>query len=285
MTPSAHPRLFITGATGTLGGEVARQLASSGWPLTAGVRDPARARLPETVQAVPFDFQVPATYGALAGVDRLFLMLPPGTRPRQHVFPVIDAARAHGVQQVVFLSILGAQHLPFLPHRQIERHLEQSGLDWVFLRASYFMQNLTGVHRDDIRLRDELDLPAGQGRTSFVDARDVAAVAALTLQRGHARQAYDLTGDVALNYDEVAAILSVTLGRRIHYADPAPLTFLRTAAARGVTPGFALFMLAEYTVAKLGRAGRTAPDLGRVLGRPATTFRQFAEDHRDHWVR
>lgn len=276
--------VFVTGATGRMGGEIARQLVPQGARVLAGVRDPARARLPQGVEARRFDFQDPASFAALAGAERLFLMLPPGSGAQQ-VMAVADAAQAQGLRQVVFLSILGAQKLGFVPHRAIERHLEASGLDWVFLRASYFMQNLATTHRDDIRLRDEIFLPAGRGRTSFVDVRDVAAAGVKALLEGQRSRAYDLTGDVALDYEQVADIFSVTLGRRIHYVNPSPLRFVRTEVARGVPLGFALFMLAEYSVAKLGLAAKVTPELRELLGRPATSFRQFAEDERAVWLR
>lgn len=279
------PTILVTGATGTVGQHVVQQLAQQQARVLAGVRDPAQADLPPGVQAVKLNFHDPSTHGALAGVDRLFLLWPPGTNHRADVLPLIDAARRQGVRQVVFLSILGAQRLPFLPHRQIEQHLQASGLDWVFLRASYFMQNLSGVHRDDLRQRDEIFLPAGHGRTSFVDARDVAAVAVQALLDGRAGCAYDLTGEVALSYFEAAEVFSVTLGRRITYTNPSPLRFVRTTVARGTRLSFALFMLAEYTVARLGLAGRVTDTVRGVLGRPATSLRQFAEAYRETWLR
>ncbi|WP_211238364.1 NAD(P)H-binding protein [Deinococcus pimensis] len=277
--------VFVVGATGQVGGEIVRQLVRAGVGVRAGVRDPDRAALPEGVEAVRLDLTDPATYGALEGARRMFLLWAPGTDVRRHVLPLIDEAARRGVRQVVFLSILGAERVRIVPHRTVERHLEASGLGWVFLRASYFMQNFTGVHRDDVRLRDEIYVPAGRGRTSFVDVRDVAAVAVRAFAEGFERRAYDLTGDAALTYGEVADILSVTLGRRVRYADPAPLTFVRVTRSRGTPLAFALFMLAEYTVARLGLAGRVTGTVREVLGRPATSWRVFAEDHRQVWLR
>ena len=131
-----------------------------------------------------FDAADPDTYAALDGRQRMFLLWPPGTDVQRDVKPVIEAAAARGVRQVVFLSILGAERIRVVPHRRVEQMLEASGMDWVFLRASYFMQNLSGVHRDDIRLRNEIFLPAGNGKTSFVDVRDVAGVAVHALLHG-----------------------------------------------------------------------------------------------------
>ena len=74
-------------------------------------------------------------------------------------------------------------------------------MTWTFLRASFFMQNLSTTHRDDIRERGDVFVPAGKGKTSFIDVRDIADVAVKALtEPGHENKAYPLTGDVALNY-------------------------------------------------------------------------------------
>lgn len=280
---SPHPPILVMGATGTVGGEIARQLTAARVPFRVGVRSPGRVSFADAVEVARLDASDPDSHSALDGMKRLFLMWPPGTDVRRDLLPLLEAARARGVEQVVFLSILGAERLGVLPHRTVERWLEGSGLDWVFLRASYFMQNLSGVHRDDIRLRHELFMPAGHGKTSFVDVRDVAAVAVQALLEGHRRVAYDLTGARALDYDDVASVLSVTLGRAIRYRNPSAWRFVQVSRSRGVALSFALFMLAEYTVARLGLAGRLSGDVRRVLDREPISLRRFAEDHRAVW--
>ena len=163
------------GASGRVGGAVAQFLADSGAAVRVGLRQPEKWTGPG--EAVRFDLADAATYPALSGCAALFLMWPPGTTTAQ-VGALTESARSQGVRGVVFLSILGAEKVPVLPHRQIEKKLMASGLEWTFLRASYFMQNLSTTHQDDIRLRNELFLPAGSGRTSMVDVLDVGEVAA-----------------------------------------------------------------------------------------------------------
>ncbi|UQN09959.1 SDR family oxidoreductase [Deinococcus sp. QL22] len=284
---SPSPLLFIMGATGNMGGEIARQLLAAGVRVRVGVRSPEKvteAGAFAGADIARFDTADASTFGALDGVQRMFLLWPPGTDVTRDVLPVIAAAKERGVQQIVFLSILGAERIRVVPHRRVEQALEASGMAWVFLRASYFMQNLSGVHRDDIRIRRELFLPAGQGRTSFVDVRDVATVGAKALMEGHRNRAHNLTGSAALTYAEAADIFSVTLGKRIRYSNPSPVRFVRVVRGRGVALGFALFMLAEYTVAKLGLAGEVTPTIAKVLGRPPISLRQFAEDFREVWL-
>jgi len=278
------PLIFVVGASGQVGGEIARQLSAAGVPLRVGLRRPETAQFPDWVEAVRFDIHDPRTFDVLTGVQRLFLLWPPGTDVQRDLLPLLTIARSSDVKQVVFLSVLGAEKVGVLPHRHVERWLEHSGLDWVFLRASYFMQNLSGVHRDDIRLRHEVFLPAGSGKTSFVDVRDVAAVGVRALLEGHRQVAYDVTGGTALDYLEIASMLSVTLGTKVTYTNPSPWRFVQVSRSRGIKVAFALFMLAEYTVARFGLAARVTEDVRRILGRKPITFRQFAEDYRSTWL-
>jgi uncharacterized protein YbjT (DUF2867 family) len=121
--------------------------------------------LGDAVPLVRADFARPASWpAALAGVDRLFLLRPPAiANARRYIYPVIDAARAAGVERIVFLSLLGAEKNPVVPHASVEKHLRRAGVPWTFLRPSFFMQNLSTTHRTDLEERDELYLPAGRG--------------------------------------------------------------------------------------------------------------------------
>jgi uncharacterized protein YbjT (DUF2867 family) len=263
-------------------------LRRHGAPVRAAARDVGRARqmLGGGIEVVPFDFRQPATHAeALTGARALFLVRPPDLADvRGTITPVVAAARQAGVEHIVFLSLLGVERNPIVPHYRIEAVLRASGVDWTFLRASFFMQNLAGVHAVDIRAHGEVFVPAGHGRTSFIDARDVAAVATLALTSpGHRRLAYPLTGGEALTYGEVATIFSEVLGRSITYPAPSPLAFVRRMRQRGQSWSFIVVMLGIYTAARLGRAGAIAPDTEYLLGRPPLTMRQFVEDHRHVW--
>lgn len=277
----------VTGATGNVGVEVVRRLQAEGLAVRALVVDPeaARERLGVDVDPVRFVFGDASTYeAAFAGVHALFLMRPPQIADvARRIHPAIDAARAAGVRKIAFLSLQGVERNPVVPHHRIERHLRGSGVPTVYLRPSFFMQNLSTTHRDEIR-GGCLVVPAGRGRTSFVDVRDVAEVAAkVLLEDGHEGRAYELTGRDALDYAQVAAVLSDVVGRRIVYADPSPLAFWRHARSAGHPVPYVLIMLALYSVARFGLAARVAPDLERLLGRPAIDVCTFAEDHADVW--
>lgn len=280
--------VLVTGATGNVGSQVLRELLSRGATVKAAVLEPARdaAKLIPGVEAVRFNFGEEDTYApAFAGVDALFLLRPPQISDAKHLInPAIDAAKAAGVRAVTFLSVQGAQSNPLVPHHAIEKHLEKSGLEYTFLRSAFFMQNLSGTHRDDIKLHDDIMVPAGGGRTAFVDVRDLAAVAALTLtEAGHANTAYELTSLEALTYDQVALILTEVLGRKISYAHPNVVQFWSRMAERHQPIGFVLVMTALYAVAALGQAGHLTDDVQRLLKRDPIGFKQFATDYKAVW--
>jgi len=185
--------VLITAATGTVGRHVVRTLADEDCETRAATRDPdaaserrgdaASGPLDDADAVVAFDFDRPETWGgALEGVDGVFLVRPPGV-DEDDLTSFVDAAARVGVDRVAYLSTLGADRNVLIPHHRIERHLRDASVDYTFLRASFFPQNLHEVHRREIVERDEIFVPAGSGKTSFVDARDVGAVGAPTWQR------------------------------------------------------------------------------------------------------
>lgn len=274
----------VTGPDGNVGAPLVSLLQAKGLAVRRLVRSDGKQD-PDLLSR-HFDFNDPNTFrDAFEGVKALFLMRPPAISDSKLIASAIDAAITAGVQRITFLSIQGAEKNPLVPHYAIEQHLRRTAIAWTFLRAAFFMQNLTTTHRDDIREHDDLLMPAGNGRTAFVDVRDVAAAAAITLTgNGHVNKAYELTGSTAPTYAEVAVILSHALGRTIRYT-PSVFRFWRRMRDRGQPVPFILVMIALYTAARLGRAGHLTDDLPQLTGRPAITLEQFATDSVGLWRR
>jgi len=284
--------MLVTGATGTVGRHVVRSLADRGCRVLAASRSPTsgvRASLQNDlpgVSTVALDFEAPQTYAkAFGGVDALFLVRPPSiTRVWASIFPALDAAAA-GVRHVVFLSIQGAESHPLVPHRWIEWKLASMDVVSTVLRPSFFMQNLATTHRSELKQESRIVVPAGSGRTAFIDARDIADVAARVLtERRRAGRAYELTGAEALSYHEVARILTRELGRPIAYANPSLAAFVRHARAHGRPWPLVLVMSGIYLTARFGLAARTTSEVADLLGRPPRTVREFAEDYAHVWT-
>ncbi len=282
------PVIFVSGATGNVGGALVHELAAQGRAVRAGSPDPERIEpiFGRAVEAVGFDFTDPATYAAaFEGVERMFLVRPPQIgNVERDMFPAIDAAAAAGVKHFVFLSLIGVEQVKRVPHYRIEQRLTEMGVQTTFLRCSFFMQNLATALRAEIRDRSEIYVPVGRGKTSFIDVRDIAAVAALALTKdGHAGQAYHLTGAEALDYYEVADLLTEVLGRRVVYRNPSALGYVLRRLRAGDPPAFALVTAWLYHNTREGMADIITNDVQRLLGREPVSMRQFIEDYAALW--
>jgi len=283
--------VLVTGASGNVGSPVLQGLVGAGVAVRAADVDPARvpARFPD-VPVVRFDSTDPATWtAAFADVAVMFLRHPPQlANIGRDMVPALEAGRAAGVEHTVVLSLPGAEHNGVVPHAKIETWLRASSRGWTFVRPSFFMENLSGVHAPDVRERDRIAVPAGGGATAFVAAADVAsvAVAALIDPAGHRDRAWTPTGPAALIYVQLAEVLSAELGRPICYTRPGALRYAAHAhRVLGMPEAMVAVTTAIYTVARLDRAGGLTDDVQRVTGRPPLGFADWAHQHRQAWVR
>ncbi len=281
-------KILLSGTTGSTGFEVARRLLAMDVPFRAGGRDVGRIRqrLGEKPEALHFDYTDPATYAAaFEGIERMFLVLPPQVSDvRRDVFPALAAAKQAGVKYIVFLSVLDVDKLKFLAHAQVEGELARLGIIVTDLRPGCYMQNFNTFHRAEIVHRGEIFVPAGDGKISFIDVRDVAAVAAVVLtQAGHAGRVYDLTGGEALDYAEAAQCFTEALGRKISYANPSVAAYISRTVARGGSLGAALEIARLHAATRAGKAGRISADVEKLLGRKPITLRQYVQDYRAAW--
>lgn len=161
-------------------------------------------------------------------------------------------------------------------------------MSWTLLRCGFFMQNLhrsISTHGIDIVERGELFIPAGRGRTSFLDARDAAEVASLALTDpvSHRNTVHHLTGPAALTMDEVAAALTAALGFQVTYTHPGLMRFAARLHGRGVGWDTIGFMAAVYTLTRLGRNQPITDEVRRLLGRSPRTLEQFLRDSAWRW--
>jgi uncharacterized protein YbjT (DUF2867 family) len=279
--------ILITGATGNVGRELVRILHQKGQAVRAAVISPDEAQqLPADVPWVQFDFTDPTTYSAaFDGVKKLFLMRPPHiSNVERDMKPAIDYAVASGVKQIVFLSLLGAEKNRFVPHATVEALLTTGSVPYTLLRCGFFMQNLSTTHRQDVRDDNNIFIPAGQGKTAFIDVRDIAAVAARVLtQPGHEQQAYSLTGAEALDYGEVAALMTTQLARPVRYSNPHFLRFAWRLWRRGHPFSYVAVITAIYLTTRIGLAETVTPETAVLLNRPPISMQQFITDYASVW--
>lgn len=279
--------LLVLGATGTVGSALVAELARRGLAPRAATRDPAAHAFPAGVTPVAFDYADPALVAAaVSGVDRMFVLAPPGLADQAERWRALfAAAREAGVRHVVLMTAKGAG--PDTPHAEGEAALRASGLSWTVLQPTFFMQNLSTYSGETIRRDGAFYLPAGDGRAAFVDARDIAAAAAEALvhPEAHAGRTYELTGSESLSLAEVAALLSEAAGRPIRYVDPGAEAYRAALEAVGLPPDLAAMFTHLYAVVvKNGWAAATTDDVSRVLGRAPSRFAEFARDHASDWA-
>lgn len=281
--------LLITGATGTIGSSLLRELAAEGAAARVFVRDPAKAR---SVDRLGFEVALGSfedersVRAALAGVHRLFLLSPPATTSMvQAQRRVVDASRDAGVEHIVKLSSIGADERGIAAsiiraHRDIEQHVEDSGVAYTHLRPHWFMQNEL-AHGASITTTGTFAAP-DVARISTIDARDIAAVAARVLvDDGHAGAAYVLTGPAALSYGDIAQTFARVLRRPVRWIevglDEARDSMLDAGLPAELAVGFTE-ILARYREG--GVTAQVSPAVEQILGRPPRSFEQFVHDHR-----
>ena len=284
MSESPSDAVLVTGATGNVGQPLVTALRAAGdHVLEARTALIGEHAAPATTRTL--DLYKPATFvPALEGVDRVFLMRPPLiSDTKRYIRPFVEAMTNAGVRHVVLLSLMGVNRA--MPHWQIEQDLRASGIAWTFLRPVFFSQNLGGAYRDDIRFHDRIRLASGRGRTSFIDARDIADVAARVFAdtAAHTGAAYTLTGPEAIDYHTVASMLSAALGRPIRYEPIGILRYRRELRAAGMPGDYVNVQLLINVVAKLGRAAKIDPTLPRLLDRPPRTLQNYIDDNVQLW--
>ena len=280
-------RVLVIGATGRAGSEVVKLLQKEKTHIRAAVRDIEKGKklFGEEIEYVYFDLKKSESIPpALEGVKKLFLVRPADLGAKK-IYPAIDAAKAAGVEQIVFLSVMSVDKNPMLPHRKIEDYIKAAGIPFTFLRATFFMQNLNTNHREGIKQLDQILLPAGKGKTSLIDVRDIAAIAVKAMQEDeHKNKAYLLTGNDLVDYYEVADIFTEVLERKITYPNPSILKFLREMRALGSSLVISLVMAFLYTSVRFGFAAIVSKDTEKVLGRTPTTVKKYAEDYKKYWM-
>ncbi|WP_432118891.1 NmrA family NAD(P)-binding protein [Streptomyces sp. bgisy032] len=269
--------VLVIGATGTTGGRVARLLAGRGLRVRAASR---RATPVAGCEAVRFDWYDPETFEeALRGVDRVYLVPPVGDPgPAAVMLPFLERARASGVSRAVLLgSSAIASGGPAVG--RVQQALPGLFDAWAVLRPSWFMQNFTGdhAHARSIREHGTILTATGEGRVAFVDADDIAAVAAHALTaEGDAGGDLVLTGPEALSYDEAAAIISEVTGRPVTHRRVTHEQ-LRDRLAGILPPEFAAVLAGLDRSIAEGAEDRVTDTVERLTGRPPRSLRAHVE--------
>lgn len=280
-------KILVTGITGNVGREVAQSLKKDNALMVCGVRnvEKTQKQFQGEYEFVTLDFVNRETFDqALDGVDCVFLNYPPET-PLNDFHAFINKVKEKGIRHLTYLSVKDVQFLPFIPHHKNEKAIAQTGIPFTFLRAGYFTQNLNMFLLDEIVKQDRIYVPCGKGKTSFIDLRDIGEVAAMTLlhPNKHRNEKYVLTGNKALDFFEVADIMTRVLGRKIVYSNPSLKEFKTYMLQKGYEVKYVNLVGGLHTFTKLGMAKGIKADFTQITGRIPRTVEEYVKDYKAVW--
>lgn len=257
---------LILGGSGKTGRRVAARLSARGWPVRLG----SRSGSPR------FDWDDRATWAPIlegaGAVDITFFpdLAVPGAAEAVGAFAAL--AVDSGVRRLVLLSGRGEPEA-----QRAEEALKATGADWTILRASWFSQNFSESFLLGPVLEGEIALPADAVREPFVDADDIADVAAAVLtENGHVGQLYELTGPRALTFAEATAEIAAASGRSLRYRRLTQEEFGAALAGLDLPAEHIAFFTGLFTEVLDGRNSGLANGVRRALGRDPKDFTDYA---------
>ncbi|WP_433770959.1 NAD(P)H-binding protein [Pseudomonas putida] len=264
---SNQQTILVLGATGKTGRRIAQQLEAGGQSVRLG----SRGATP------PFDWEDRSTWAAaLDGVHAAYISFQPDIAvpgALETIQAFTRQAVESGVGKLVLLSGRGEAEA-----EQAERVVQNSGVDWTILRASWFCQNFSEAHFLEPILQGELVLPVGDIAEPFVDVEDIAeiAVAALTQSR-HNGQLYELTGPQALTFAEAVTEIARATQRDIAFTTVPADAYRHALEQEQMPPEVIDLVLYLFTTVLDGRNTPIADGVQRALGRPARTFTDYVQ--------
>jgi len=276
----SSPIIFVTGASGQLGGLVVKALldAVPAERVIAGVRNASKAASLEQlgVAVRMADYDAPETLdAAFAAVDRVLLISSNavGRREQQHR-NVIDATKRTGVKLLAYTSVLHADASPLglaNEHRSAEANIRASGVTFAFLRNGWYTENYTAAAKPSVEHGAVLG-SARDGRISSASRVDYAAAAATILGAPHveSNRVYELAGDDAYTLMQYAAELARQSGKPIVYRDLPEAAYCKALVGMGL-PGELAALVADSDVgASKGALFDDGRALSTLIGRPTT---------------
>jgi uncharacterized protein YbjT (DUF2867 family) len=271
--------ILVTGATGNVGRPLIDHLLDAGADVRAVTRNPSAAALPAAVRVVtsPFD-----------GLHDATAVFVNSRALGDQMAALVAAAARSGVRRLVALSAINAadddsrQPSRFRGdrNREADQLAAGSGLPWVSLRPTLFASNFVGMWAAQIRRGDTVYGPYARASLAPVADIDIGAVAAhALLDDDLAGHRIELTGPKALTNAELAGVIGTVLDRPIRYQEVSTHAVRDRFAEMGFPAGFADAYVAMLAHA-LERPAVVTPDVEKILGRPATSFAEWAATHR-----
>jgi uncharacterized protein YbjT (DUF2867 family) len=245
--------ILITGATGNVGIEIIKHLYTqeTQHKIIAGVRNISKAK--EVFKNYPslnyseFDFENPSTFvNSLKNISTIFLLRPPHISKINKIFkPLMNAIKSNSINEIVFLSVQGAEKSNVIPHNKIEKLIQEYNLDYIFIRPSYFMQNLTTTLLSDIKSKRKIILPASKAKFNWIDVNDIGKVVANVLDQfnKYKNKTIEITGEENLDFHEVVEKMNDVLNNKIKFMNVSPFKFYRLKKKEGMKKEMIIVMI------------------------------------------
>ncbi|WP_192385662.1 SDR family oxidoreductase [Mesorhizobium silamurunense] len=271
-------KILVIGATGNVGRPLVRELVAAGEQVKAASR---AATVISGAEAIRFDQADPSTYqDAFNGVDRVYVLVPSDRLDvADYLTPILQAAIERNVK-VALQTALGVDADERTPYRQAELFLERSGTPFVIVRPTWFSDNFHLSWLPGIKAQGVIAVPAADGKSSFIDVRDIAASAASALRSNQFDgKAYNLTGPASLSYHEAAGILSTVAGKEVRYQPVDDQTFIGILTGVGMPADFASHLASLFYPVREGWTAVVADGVETLTGKPPRSLETYATDH------
>jgi uncharacterized protein YbjT (DUF2867 family) len=283
-------RIFIAGAAGNIGSALIDTLPDKA-EIVAGVRSPEKGEALKAmgVEARIFDFEdKDSMVAAMAGCDRMFLVVPMLEKMTRFGRLAVDAAREAGIGYIVRSSAYGASSDAHWrlgrENGMIDQFVEDSKIPFPVLRPTSFMQNFSTILADMIK-SGTITLAEEDYKVSYIDVRDIAACAARLLadNEGYTDSFYALTGPQGLTLTDVAETIGSEAGVKVAYTPIEEEAYIEGLDQAGVPEWNRNMLVSLSRVIKLGMMGNVTQAVEYLTGTPARPFAEFAADHAGAW--
>lgn len=273
---------LIIGASGVNGSEIVKLLKAQGQQIRT-----TTSKKSNSADQVHLDLATgEGLAAAFQNIDRVFMLSPAGFADQYKVLsPLIKEAKKQGVKKVVLMTALGVDANEASPLRQAELELEKSGLDYNIIRPNWFMENFNTFWVHGIKEQGKIPLPAENAKVSFIDVRDIAAVAVKLLTDDSLNnRAFNLTGSEAITHEQVAKVISEVAGKKVVYENVAPEVLKASLLKAGVPADYTELMLLLFSFVRAGYNQGITNEVKTITGKDPITFQQYAKDFKQAWV-
>ena len=274
-------QILVVGGSGTVGSELVKILAAEGHQVRVATSKP-------TTEAGKVHVNLLTGEGidaAFENVDRAFF-LSPGTYVDQYALlaPLVRKAKEAKLKKVVLMTALGVEHAEGTPFRRVELDLIASGVPYNILRPSWFQQNFLNFWGYGIKNFNTISLPVGDGKTGFIDSRDISAVAAKLLTSDtFNNQEFTLTGPEALTHDEIAKIIADATGKPVVFKENTPDELRPVLVGAGIPADYVEVLITILGFIKAGYTNVVTDSVEKVTGKKPRDFKSYAKEAADSW--